>query len=141
MEMFALALMEERHFGDLLVQLGARVERVTLDAASVLLPELDAHEHHDDQDHDDHDEEGHNDEHDHDDDHSESELIRQFTTEQEFTPVSLSAGAVYTINDNYNVGISLSRSQRAPSAQELLSFGPHIGTRTYEIGALFDLSE
>ncbi|WP_334013923.1 TonB-dependent receptor [Alteromonas sp. S167] len=142
MEMFALALMEERHFGDLLIQLGARVERVTLDAASVLLPELDAHEHHDDHDHD---EEGHDDEHDHGDDHDhdhgESELIRQFTTDQEFTPVSLSAGAVYTINENYNVGISLSRSQRAPSAQELLSFGPHIGTRTYEIGALFDLSE
>ncbi|PTU04125.1 TonB-dependent receptor, partial [Pseudomonas sp. HMWF031] len=29
MEMFAIALMEERHFGDFLVQLGARAERVT----------------------------------------------------------------------------------------------------------------
>ena len=123
MEMFAVALMEERHFGDFLVQLGARAESVTLDASSVLLPELDAHEH--------------DDEH----EHEGSEFVRQFAVDQEFTPISLSAGVVYTINESYNVGVSLSRSERAPSASELLSFGPHIGTRTYEIGALFDLSE
>ena len=123
MEMFAVALMEERHFGDFLVQLGARAESVTLDASSVLLPELDAHEH--------------DDEH----EHEGSEFIRQFAVDQEFTPISLSAGVVYTISESYNVGVSLSRSERAPSASELLSFGPHIGTRTYEIGALFDLSE
>lgn len=131
MEMFAVALMEERHFGDFLVQLGARAESVTLDASSVLLPELDAHEHDDEHDHD---------EHTHDE-HEGSEFVRQFAVDQEFTPISLSAGVVYTINESYNVGVSLSRSERAPSASELLSFGPHIGTRTYEIGALFDLSE
>lgn len=142
MEMFAIALMEERHFGDFLVQLGARAERVTLDASSVLLPELDAHDHDDE-----HEEDEHDDEHDHDhdhydhDEHEGSEFVRQFEVDQEFTPISLSAGVVYTINENYNVGVSLSRSERAPSASELLSFGPHIGTRTYEIGALFDLSE
>ena len=131
MEMFAVALMEERHFGDFLVQLGARAESVTLDASSVLLPELDAHEHNDEHDHDEH---AH-------DEHEGSEFVRQFAVDQEFTPISLSAGVVYTINESYNVGVSLSRSERAPSASELLSFGPHIGTRTYEIGALFDLSE
>lgn len=128
MEMFAVALMEERHFGDFLVQLGARAESVTLDASSVLLPELDAHEHDDEHAHDEHEHEG-------------SEFVRQFAVDQEITPISLSAGVVYTINESYNVGVSLSRSERAPSASELLSFGPHIGTRTYEIGALFDLSE
>ena len=131
MEMFAVALMEERHFGDFLVQLGARAESVTLDASSVLLPELDAHEHDDEHDHDEH---AH-------DEHEGSEFVRQFAVDQEFTPISLSAGVVYTINESYNVAVSLSRSERAPSASELLSFGPHIGTRTYEIGALFDLSE
>ena len=134
MEMFALALMEERHFDNWLVQLGGRIERVMLDAASVLLPDIDAHEHGDEHEHE-HEHE-HGDEH----DHGSSEFIRQFDVAQEFTPVSLSAGAVYTINDEYNVGISLSRSQRAPSASELLSFGPHIGTRTYEVGALFNLT-
>ena len=133
MEMFAVALMEERHFGDFLVQLGARAESVTLDASSVLLPELDAHEHDDEHDHDEHAHDEH--------EHEGSEFIRQFAVDQEFTPISLSAGVVYTINESYNVGVSLSRSERAPSASELLSFGPHIGTRTYEIGALFDLSE
>ena len=143
MEMFAVALMEERHFGDFLVQLGARAESVTLDASSVLLPELDAHDHDDEDDHDEHahDEHAH-DEHAHDEhEHEGSEFVRQFAVDQEFTPVSLSAGVVYTINESYNVGVSLSRSERAPSASELLSFGPHIGTRTYEIGALFELSE
>ena len=133
MEMFAVALMEERHFGDFLVQLGARAESVTLDASSVLLPELDAHEHDDEHDHDEHAHDEH--------EHEGSEFVRQFAVDQEFTPISLSAGVVYTINESYNVGVSLSRSERAPSASELLSFGPHIGTRTYEIGALFDLSE
>ncbi|MDW5283720.1 TonB-dependent receptor [Alteromonas macleodii] len=133
MEMFAVALMEERHFGDFLVQLGARAESVTLDASSVLLPELDAHEHDDEHDHDEHAHYEH--------EHEGSEFVRQFAVDQEFTPISLSAGVVYTINESYNVGVSLSRSERAPSASELLSFGPHIGTRTYEIGALFDLSE
>ena len=133
MEMFAVALMEERHFGDFLVQLGARAESVTLDASSVLLPELDAHEHDDEHDHDEHAHDEH--------EHEGSEFIRQFAVDQEFTPISLSVGVVYTINESYNVGVSLSRSERAPSASELLSFGPHIGTRTYEIGALFDLSE
>ena len=133
MEMFAVALMEERHFGEFLVQLGARAESVTLDASSVLLPELDAHEHDDEHDHDEHAHDEH--------EHEGSEFVRQFAVNQEFTPISLSAGVVYTINESYNVGVSLSRSERAPSASELLSFGPHIGTRTYEIGALFDLSE
>lgn len=130
-QMIALVLMEERHFGDVLVQLGARVERVTLEAPEVLLPQVGAHGH---------DEEG-EEEHDHDYDHEEdAEFTRVFDVDQEFTPVSLSAGVVWDFTPGYNVGLSVSRSQRAPSASELLSFGPHIGTGTYEVGALFALS-
>lgn len=129
-EMIALGLMEERHFGDFLLQLGARIERVTLDAAQVQLPQLSAHAH---------DEEEAEDEHDHDHE-SETTVTRVFSVDQEFTPVSLSAGLVWDFTPGYNIGISVSRSQRAPSASELLSFGPHIGTRTYEIGALFELT-
>ena len=40
----------------------------------------------------------------------------------------------------YNLGVSLAFSQRAPSAAELFSFGPHIGTNTFEVGAMFNLS-
>lgn len=133
-KMFAIAAMEERHFGDFLVQLGARAERVTLDANNVRLPHLDAHGH---------DEDGHEeDEHDHDHGHEEeSELTRVFSVEQTFTPVTLSAGVVWDFTEGYNLGLSVSRSQRAPSASELLSFGPHIGTRSYEVGALFALDD
>lgn len=131
-KMIALALMEERHFGEVLVQLGARAEHVTLDASEVLLPPLAAHSH--DEEHDDHDHE----EHDHD--HDEASLTRVFDVEQTFTPVSFSAGMVWDFTPGYNVGVSVSRSQRAPAATELLSFGPHIGTGTYEIGAMFALT-
>ncbi|WP_286234868.1 TonB-dependent receptor [Thalassotalea sediminis] len=127
----ALALMEEKHYGNVLLQLGARVERVTLTANDVLLPMLAAHEHEEEDEHD----------HDHDHDHSEekTEITRVFSVDHEFTPVSLSAGLVWDFTPGYNIGLSVSRSERAPSASELLSFGPHIGTRSYEVGALFAL--
>ncbi|MCK7460176.1 TonB-dependent receptor [Idiomarina aminovorans] len=124
----AVAVMEERHFGDVLVQFGARTERVELEASSVLLPEIDVHAH---------DPDGHNEHAQHGDEHSGE--TRVFDVEHEFTPVSLSAGLVWDFTPGYNFGVSLSRSQRASSASELLSFGPHIGTRTYEVGALFAL--
>lgn len=123
-QMLALGLMEERHFGAWLVQLGARIERVTIDADNVLLPDIGAHDH-DDAEHDDHD-------------HAEeNEYIRVFDVSHRFTPYSLSAGTVWDFADGYNLGLSVSRSQRAPSASELLSFGAHIGTASYEVGALF----
>lgn len=127
-ETFALAIMEERHISeDVLLQLGARIERVTLEASDVLLPELEAHAH--DGGHDDH---GHS---------NNASYIRVFDAEHEFTPITVSTGLVWDFTPGYNVGISLSRSERAPSATELLSFGPHIGTGSYEIGALFALHQ
>ncbi|WP_031568264.1 TonB-dependent receptor [Rheinheimera texasensis] len=125
-EMLAVGWMEERHFGPLLLQTGARLERVTLKADQVLLPELAAHAH-DGSEHDDHD-------------HGGDQLIRTFAVDQNFKPYSLSAGLVWEYQDGYNAALSLSRSGRAPSAAELLSFGPHIGTNAYEIGALFRLN-
>jgi len=121
-ETFAVALMEEKHFGSVLVQMGARIEHVSIDADDVLLPGLEVH------DHDTPDDDG--------DVHVE-EATRIFAVDHDFTPVSLSVGAVWDFTPGYNLGASLSYSQRAPSASELLSFGPHIGTRSYEIGAFF----
>lgn len=126
-EKLALAWVEERHFGHWLVQLGARIERVTIDASDVLLPDIGAHG---------------DDAHEHQHDHGDgTEFIRVFDVSQKFTPYSLSAGAVWDFAEGYNLGVSLSRSQRAPSASELLSFGPHIGTASYEVGALFTLED
>jgi iron complex outermembrane receptor protein len=128
MQTIALALMEEKHFGDVLFQLGARIERVTLATDKLLLPTLTAHDHEDE------------DEHDHGDE-DDTSTIRVFAVDHEFTPISLSAGLVWDFTPGYNLGISISRSERAPSASELMSFGPHIGTGSYEIGALFALHE
>lgn len=126
----ALAWIEERHFGEVLVQLGARIERTEISADKVSLPAIElvgetanAHnllaskgQHLPD-------------------------MIRNFTVEHVFNPVSVSAGLVWDFSDGYNLGLSLSHSQRAPSASELLSFGPHIGTGSYEIGTLFSLHD
>lgn len=125
-ETFALAVVEERHLGDVLLQLGARVERVTVTADNVLLPQLEVHGH------DDEEEGEHN---------EEPELTQVFASDQEFTPVSFSAGMVWDFKPGYNLALSYTHAERAPSASELLSFGPHIATRSYEIGALFALRE
>ncbi|MDO6486143.1 TonB-dependent receptor [Colwellia sp. 4_MG-2023] len=130
----ALALMQEKHFGDVLLQFGARIEHVKITADNVLLPSLDAHSHDESEEEDAHD-------HDHDHDDETTSSTQVFAVEHKFTPVSLSAGLVWAFTPGYNLGLSISRSERAPSASELLSFGPHIGTGSYEIGSLFALNE
>ena len=136
-----LAWIEERHFGDFLLQLGARIERTEITAAKVRLPDLEVvesgHDNHSEGDHAAHDS---HDDHDHGA-HEASGVTRNFNVEHIFTPVSLSAGLVWDFTDGYNLGLSLSHSERAPSAAELLSFGPHIGTGSYEVGALFSLHD
>ncbi len=92
----SVALLEERHIGSVLLQLGARVESITLDS---------------------------------------EEVDQSF----DFSPVSLSSGIVWDFTPGYNLGISLSRSERAPSASELLSLGAHIGTSSYEVGSIYEI--
>lgn len=130
----ALAWIEERHFGDVLLQLGARIERTELTAAKVRLPEIELVE-----EHSEHEEDEHSDHH--HDDHTQEGMTRNFNVKHVFTPASFSAGLVWDFTDGYNLGVSVSHSKRAPSASELLSFGPHIGTGSYEVGALFALHD
>jgi len=47
---------------------------------------------------------------------------------------SVSAAAVWAFAPRYSVALSLSRSQRLPTAQELFADGVHLATRTYETG-------
>lgn len=54
--------------------------------------------------------------------------------DRDFTGISLSAGAGYTLPGGWLVGLSLSRTERAPNAEELLSNGPHLATGTFELG-------
>jgi iron complex outermembrane recepter protein len=50
------------------------------------------------------------------------------------TTTSLSTGLIWNLSDDWTLGTSLARTERAPNAQELFSDGPHIGTNAYEIG-------
>ena len=53
---------------------------------------------------------------------------------REFTALSGAAGLSWEFAERSKIGINLSRSERAPSAEELLSNGPHIATQAFEIG-------
>ncbi len=126
---FALALLEERHFGDVLLQFGARVEQVSIKSNAVSIADVEFHEHG-------HDEEAEGEAHSEDEHGGEA-----FSFDEDYTPFSLSMGAIWDFTPGYNIGISVSHSQRAPSAAELLSYGPHIATGTFEVGALFEAHE
>lgn len=52
----------------------------------------------------------------------------------EHNPFSLSGAAVWTPADGYSLAVSVARSQRAASAQELFARGVHLATNTYELG-------
>ncbi|WP_331345272.1 TonB-dependent receptor [Cellvibrio sp. UBA7661] len=117
----AIALMEERHFGDVLVQLGARIEQVKISADNF---QVDFNEHN----------------HDETESHAQ-EHLRVFSIDNESTPFSASAGLVWDFTPGYNIGLSYTHAERTPSAAELLSFGPHIGSGLYEVGALLQLIE
>ncbi|SMF39517.1 iron complex outermembrane recepter protein [Alteromonadaceae bacterium Bs31] len=116
---FAVAVMEERHSGDYLWQLGARIESTTIEAEPLML--------------DMHHEEEHQEE-----DHHDEQLPG---TQQRFTPLSLSAGMVWDVMPQYKISAALTHAQRAPSAAELYSLGPHIGAGSFEVGALYSIHQ
>ncbi len=120
--MTATAWLEEKHFGPILLQLGARIEHVIIDAQESHIGFDGEHEAHADNVHDAH----------------EHEEMISFEL-QSFTPISASAGLVWDYQQGYNLGFSMALSQRAASSGELFSFGPHIGTNTFEVGAMFDI--
>jgi iron complex outermembrane receptor protein len=55
-------------------------------------------------------------------------------SDRSFTPFSISAGTIIPLNDAYHVRFALSRSQRAPSAEQLYAFGEHHAAGTVEFG-------
>ena len=88
----AVFLLEERDFGSLHWQGGARIERQTIDLRDG------------------------------------SGVGRDRTT------ASVSTGLVWTLDDAWTLGASLSHNERAANAQELFADGPHVGTGAYELG-------
>lgn len=51
-----------------------------------------------------------------------------------FDALSGSIGASLAVTPGLRLGLNLSRTERAPSAEELFARGPHAGTQAYEIG-------
>jgi iron complex outermembrane receptor protein len=51
-----------------------------------------------------------------------------------FDALSGALGLSYEFGNNSKVGVNVARTSRAPSAEELLSDGPHIATQSYERG-------
>ncbi|MDG1438648.1 MAG: TonB-dependent receptor, partial [Emcibacteraceae bacterium] len=51
-----------------------------------------------------------------------------------FNNFSFSAGAAIHPTETDLIGISLSRSERSPTPEELFSFGPHLATSAFEVG-------
>lgn len=54
--------------------------------------------------------------------------------ERDFNAYSASASATYSLGNSWSTGLSLSRTQRAPTAEELFSNGPHLATNSFERG-------
>jgi iron complex outermembrane recepter protein len=53
---------------------------------------------------------------------------------QTFTPFSLSAGAIFDLGTDYHLRTAITRSERAPSPEQLYAFGRHPSAGTFEIG-------
>jgi iron complex outermembrane receptor protein len=54
--------------------------------------------------------------------------------ERGFDALTGSIGASYALTGDLRLGLNLSRSERAPSAEELFANGPHAGTQAFQIG-------
>ncbi|WP_448663264.1 TonB-dependent receptor [Sphingomonas sp. CJ20] len=59
---------------------------------------------------------------------------RFFSGKRSFDAVSGSAGLSYQIADGVRIGLNASRTERAPSAEELFARGGHAGTQAWELG-------
>lgn len=53
---------------------------------------------------------------------------------RDFTPTTLTAAAQWAFVPGYGLGLTLSRAQRAPGAEELYSQGKHHATGTFDVG-------
>jgi len=60
--------------------------------------------------------------------------LRFFRGTRHFDTVAASLGASYGLARDWRIGLNLSRTARAPSAEELFANGPHAGTEAYELG-------
>ncbi len=60
--------------------------------------------------------------------------LRFFRGGRQFDAVSGSIGGSYGVTDTVRLGVNVSRTERAPSGEELFANGAHAGTQAYELG-------
>lgn len=101
----ALFWLQERQFGALKVEAGARVERLVHEAWDV----------------------------------EDTTGIRDIR--DPFNLFSWSLGAVYNLNADHQLTAAFSHAERAPIANELYANGVHVGTRSYEIGTAYRVTQ
>ncbi len=65
---------------------------------------------------------------------SADDLLGTAETDRRFNTLSGSIGASYAITPDWRAGLSVSRTERAPSADELFARGNHAGTQAFELG-------
>ncbi|BCW90567.1 putative TonB-dependent receptor [Alphaproteobacteria bacterium SO-S41] len=53
---------------------------------------------------------------------------------RDFTPVSASLGAFWRPSENWFAGLTVARTERAPTNVELFANGPHLATGAFEVG-------
>jgi len=54
--------------------------------------------------------------------------------QRDFTPISVSAGIFARPAENWFAGLTIARTERAPTNVELFADGPHLATGNYEVG-------
>lgn len=54
--------------------------------------------------------------------------------ERRFSSLSASLGASYALMPDWRIGLNVSRTERAPTADELFARGNHAGTQAFELG-------
>tara|TARA_R110000787_G_scaffold44518_2_gene109294 strand:- start:11885 stop:14065 length:2181 start_codon:yes stop_codon:yes gene_type:complete len=60
-----------------------------------------------------------------------SDNLRNSLTDNAF---SASIGGLWKFHPSYSLSLALARAQRIPNAEELLSYGPHLATQSFELG-------
>ncbi|MBS3745862.1 MAG: TonB-dependent receptor [Wenzhouxiangellaceae bacterium] len=53
---------------------------------------------------------------------------------RDFSSVSVSAGALWRLDEDWQTSLNWQRSERSPTQEELFANGPHIATQAFEIG-------
>jgi len=65
---------------------------------------------------------------------TQSIRLKKLGAERQDTVASAALGMVWSLDDRHSLTWSLSRTERAPNAQELHANGPHTGTQSFEVG-------